>query len=116
MDDTIREIEEYINEMVIDPDIVEFEPFARVMKAMFRVRNVKELYDNYISRHRIEQDPRNKIPDKKKFIDDLQEKHLKDQEIKLILHERIQNNLPLEEYQQIYTYIILLNLLKLLVQ
>jgi len=100
MDDTIREIEEYINEMIIDPDIVEFEPFARVMKSVFRVRNVKELYDNYISRHRIEHDPRNKIPDKKKFIDDLQEKQLKDQEIKLILHERIQNNEPLEEYEK----------------
>jgi len=100
MDDTIKEIEEYINEMVIDPDIVDFEPFARLMKSEFRVRNVKELYDNYISRHRIEHDPRKKIPDKKKFIDDLQEKQLKDQEIKLILHERIQNNLPLEEYQQ----------------
>jgi len=102
-DDTIREIEEYINEMVADPDIVEFEPFARVMKAMFRVRNVKELYDNYISRHRIEHDPRNKKPDKKKFIDTLQENQLKEQEIKLIVHERIQNNLPLEEYEEYRT-------------
>jgi len=82
MDDTIREIEEYINEMVIDPEVVAFEPFARVMKAMFRVKNVKELYDNYISRHGIEHDPRNKIPDKKKFIDNLQEKQLKDHDIK----------------------------------
>jgi len=100
MDDTIREIEEYINEMVADPDIVDFEPFARIMKAMFRVRNVKELYDNYISRHRIEHDPRNKKPDKKKFMDTLQEKQLQDQKNMLILHERIQKNEPLEEYQQ----------------
>jgi len=108
MDDTIREIEEYINEMIIDPDIVEFEPFARLMKSVFRVRNVKELYDIYIERHRIEHDPRNKIQDdltesntlSNRVRNDLQENQLKDQEIKLIVHERIQNNKPLEEYQQ----------------
>jgi len=60
----------------------------------------EESYDIYIERHRIEHDPRNKIPDKEKFMDDLQEKQLKDQEIKLILHERIQNNLPLNEYEK----------------
>jgi len=34
---------------------------------------------------------------------DLQEKQLQDQKIKLIVHERIQNNIPLEEYEEYRT-------------
>jgi len=94
--------ERALNALVRAPKEVKRSEFVNYFMKNYKItrEEAEETYDIYIERHRIEHDPRNKIPDKKKFIDDLQEKQLKDQEIKLILHERIQNNEPLEEYEK----------------
>ena len=84
--------ERALNALVRAPKEVKKSEFVNYFMKNYKItrEESEETYDIYIERHRIEHHPRNKI----------QEKQLKDQEIKLILHERIQNNLPLENYQQ----------------
>ena len=84
--------ERALNALVRAPKEVKRSEFVNYFMKNYKItrEEAEETYDIYIERHRIEHDPRNKI----------QEKQLKDQEIKLILHERIQNNLPLEEYEK----------------